>query len=351
MAHTQQAALPRPTTGALRPYINRFSHLTVNVSDLERSREFWESVFPARVVARTGGTEQAFPSLGVERGSFIGYMLQDPAPYPGRGIHLVQWLDPKPLGHPYDNGFTPGWYRACAVSGDVRARYEQALAAGGRPFAEPRPPRRIGGSDPSRVTFAFTDPDGVVLEWVTNAPRLGAADESTYHAAAHCTDLRRSFAFYTEVVGLDLMLRTRPPESYPASSLPAFGPAYDGDVLYDAVFLCHRADQRNPIDLLQWVEPKPAGAPYASPFNLGIQRLAFEVDDIDAAYAALIGAPGVDDSMVSGPPEPWDLGELGVRRVVLFTDPDGLGLELIERPPYFAEADPSRDDYPPLATA
>ena len=36
----------------------------------------------------------------------------------------------------------------------------------------------------------------------------------------------------------------------------------------------------------------------------------------------------------------WDMGDFGTRKVVIFRDPDGVFLELIERPPYASETAP-----------
>jgi hypothetical protein len=66
----------KPNLG-LRAHVNRFSHLVINVSDLERSREFYEATFPVTAVARTNGPAQPYPSLGLKRGRFDGYMLSD----------------------------------------------------------------------------------------------------------------------------------------------------------------------------------------------------------------------------------------------------------------------------------
>jgi catechol 2,3-dioxygenase-like lactoylglutathione lyase family enzyme len=349
---TEMTAVSRVPHGlGLRPHVNRFSHITVNVSDLARAREFWEAHFPVTVAARTGGTRQGFPSLGIEDGEFEGYMLADAAGLATRGIHLVQWKRPRPVGTPYQGMSHVGWYRLCAISDDVWKRYEALVAAGAKPFAEPRAVgARPSGEDPSRFTFAVPDPDGIVLEWVTSGPRIGGwGPDRTYHVCANCTSLRTSFEFYTRVVGLDPILRTMPDGPAPASAGAAFDADYDGDVFYDAVFLGHRADTRSPIDLIQWISPAPHGEVYPSPVNLGIARLAFEVDDIDAAHQALIAAPGVPPGTVAGPPETWDYGELGERRVVVFRDPDGCALELVERSPYTWDTDPARDVYPPLS--
>ena len=63
----------------------------------------------------------------------------------------------------------------------------------------------------------------------------------------------------------------------------------------------------------------------------GWNRFALEVDDLDAAYEQLVASPWAQrTSLVLGPPEEWDLGaRLGTRRVVNFTDPEGVAFQLV----------------------
>ena len=85
----------------LHDRLNRISHWDVNVTDLERSRSWYEASTTLRVVARTKAS-QSFPSFGIGSGSFTGYLLKD-ANLP-RGvpmIHLVEWQNPTPVGRPY----------------------------------------------------------------------------------------------------------------------------------------------------------------------------------------------------------------------------------------------------------
>src|SRR6516165_9273506 len=85
---------------SLHDRLNRISHWDVNVTDLERSRSWYEAATTLRVVARTKAS-QSFLSFGIESGSFKGYLLKD-AKLP-RGvpmIHLVQWENPAPVGMP-----------------------------------------------------------------------------------------------------------------------------------------------------------------------------------------------------------------------------------------------------------
>ena len=103
----------------------------------------------------------------------------------------------------------------------------------------------------------------------------------------------------------------------------------DGQMLFAATLMGVRSDSRSPIDVLEWAQPKPYGEPYKLPTNLGIMRVAFEVDDIEAARSRLQRAGHAP----IGPVETWDMGEFGERKVVIFRDPDGIMLELIEQVP------------------
>ena len=92
--------------------------------------------------------------------------MRDSQPFQGGGILLVQWLDPKPVGVPYPEANHVGWYREHANASQTgqTARYQQALAAGGRPYGEPS---AIAIRDDLTIySFAFRDPDGTTLEWV-----------------------------------------------------------------------------------------------------------------------------------------------------------------------------------------
>jgi catechol 2,3-dioxygenase-like lactoylglutathione lyase family enzyme len=329
---------PTPERG-LRAHINRFSHLVINVSDLERAREFYEATFPVTVTARTNGPPQPFRSLGIKRGQFDGYMLNDASEFPSRAIHIVEWKSPGPVGTPYGEANHNGFYRTAALTPDIQARHQAVIAAGSTPYGPPSP-IPVGPAGATATAFGFPDPDGSTLEWIAVA---AGAPERLSHQNANARDLRKSFPFYQRVVGLDHNIRPFSPEPFD-QTLGSLGRAirnpdgtlYEGLVDFDAPFFSYRADGRNPIDLLQWELPGVFGRPYPVPNHLGIIRLAFEVDDIEAAHHKLRKAW----HRVAGPPEEWDMGEFGTRKVVIFEDPDGIMLELIERPPYGIELNP-----------
>ncbi len=327
--------------------LTRIAHVWINVSDVERSVEFYERVVPYVRTARIDGPAQAYRGIGIARGRFEGWVLTGThdleSGAPTRRIHLVQWIDPAPVGVPYPEANHLGFYRTnnIASGSGLTATHEKVVAAGGRPYG---PPSFIlinpGGA--GVYVFGMRDPDGITLEYSGGLEPDPDSIDQPSHVQLNCRSLPRSYRFYHDVIGLEQSVRLNPDAPQPATngSLGDLLRNPDGSVNdqgvfdYDASIIGAPADLRHPIDLLEWEIPDgPFGRPYKRPNNLGIMRLAFEVTDIEAARDALlrtereaIGARGI------GPVETWDLGEAGTRRVAVFHDIDGAQLELVERP-------------------
>jgi catechol 2,3-dioxygenase-like lactoylglutathione lyase family enzyme len=153
---------------SLHDRINRISHWDVNVTDLERSKHWYEASTTLRVIARTSA-KQSFPSLGISSGGFEGYMLKDlNLPRGSPMIHLVQWKTPTPVGSPYKSHANIGWYRIVPVVEDIEATREVLVNLGSQPFQPTtRASVRLNPNAPPLDYRVFTvhDPDGVALEF------------------------------------------------------------------------------------------------------------------------------------------------------------------------------------------
>lgn len=126
---------------------------------------------------------------------------------------------------------------------------------------------------------------------------------SLHHAAIICSDYPRSRAFYTDVLGLEVLA-----ENFRAER--------------DSWKLDLALPDGGQIELFSFPDP-PARA--TGPEARGLRHLAFAVADIDAAIARL-DANGV-------PVEPVRVDEFTGQRFTFFRDPDDLPLELYEQPP------------------
>jgi catechol 2,3-dioxygenase-like lactoylglutathione lyase family enzyme len=80
------------------------------------------------------------------------------------------------------------------------------------------------------------------------------------------------------------------------------------------------------IDLLEWREPRPVGAPPASFVECGFQRVGIGVPDLDATVARIEAHGG---EVWSAPAE-HALPGGGSVRLVIANDPDGTAIECIE---------------------
>lgn len=123
----------------------------------------------------------------------------------------------------------------------------------------------------------------------------------THHVAVICSDYAASKAFYTEVLGLEVV-----GEAYRAGR--------------DSYKLDLRLPDGTQVELFSFPDP-PRRPSY--PEACGLRHLAFEVADVAAAVAELHGR-GIAV-------EPVRVDEFTGRRFTFFADPDGLPLELYER--------------------
>jgi catechol 2,3-dioxygenase-like lactoylglutathione lyase family enzyme len=330
----------RPLAGdrTLGGNINKVLFMIINVSDLDRAVEFYEKTYPVTRAETLNGPAQAFKGLGIRHGRFRGRIMRDSQPFQGRGILLVQWLDPGPVGKPYTEANNVGYYRhhASASRSGLNAQYEIALANGGRPYA---PPSTIYVTPTATVNaFAFRDPDGTTLEWVgPYEPNPAGAPDALTAYNNNCNDLRVSHAWYRDVLGLNFTSRLNPiePQPYGVGSLGDSlknpdGTPYTDEIDYDATILSPRADSRNGIDLLEWQMPRPYGTPYARANNLGTVSMAFEVNSVEDCYVKLQRSLKRPSKHLVAPPETWDLGDYGQKRVLNILDPDGVMIQFIE---------------------
>jgi catechol 2,3-dioxygenase-like lactoylglutathione lyase family enzyme len=153
----------------------------------------------------------------------------------------------------------------------------------------------------------------------TDAPP-GTLITGFVHAQVNVSDLERSISFY-EMLGFEVVSKgtIKDPQIFAALGV-------DGTRLRGAFLrIPGRSAKATPmIDMIQFIDPPPEGAPYPTLNHLGIARLCFQVDDIEAA-AARLQSLGVE---LVGP-----IGELvtkggGMRsKVLCFRDPDGTVLE------------------------
>lgn len=165
-----------------------------------------------------------------------------------------------------------------------------------------------------------------------------------FHFNVVCSDFDASYDFYTQAVGMKPLTSSsagtnagRPAGAAPSSRRPGEGRpqpqearqvaellGFEGSGEYRGAFLYWGSATRGPyLDLLEWRDPKPAVP--RSPQNVGLSRIAIQVDSLDEQLARLEehGVPTLTA------PKEFVLGVTRVR-VVCFRDPDDVLLEYLE---------------------
>jgi hypothetical protein len=149
---------------------------------------------------------------------------------------------------------------------------------------------------------------------------------------AHNTaDVARYLPFYVDTLGLDFLQGLQVAGPMPNVYSPGGGMTH-----HDGALLGVRGDTRVMFDWLEWDLSPALPTPYAEPFHVGIVRGVLEVDDINAAYETLRRSTWAEDGQITvGAPEQWNLGPAaGVWTVVNFADPEGVGFQLVQQPPF-----------------
>lgn len=296
--------------------VTRVFHLNVNCSDLERSLGFYRDLLGLTQGAHTVSPEQDGTAFGLERVAWDAWIMLDERGYDGVVVDLLEWKSPRPTGAPPASAHHTGFGRLGFTTPDVDATYARLVAAGVRCHGAPHDVE-IPGIAPIRAVVC-ADPDGTLVELVSN-PR-----QRFSFLAINCTDLGRSIDFYESVLGFTSRGRFHPaPQDGASIGLP-------GTTEYEMAYLDDpRGTGAFAIDLLQWKTPQPEGAPSRDANRLGPFRLALYTDDIDRDHDALL-ENGIH---CWSPPAHLEMGPgIPPLRALLFDDPDGTVLELIEPP-------------------
>jgi glyoxylase I family protein len=129
---------------------------------------------------------------------------------------------------------------------------------------------------------------------------LGLKIAGVHHIAIICSDYEKSRRFYSEILGLAIVSETYRPDR--------------GSYKIDLAL-----SDGSQIELFSFPEPPPRPS---YPEACGLRHLAFAVDDLDHAVAALRSRGILVENV--------RVDELTGKRFTFFADPDRLPLELYE---------------------
>lgn len=146
------------------------------------------------------------------------------------------------------------------------------------------------------------------------------------HAQINVRDMDKTIPFY-EMLGFEVF----------ADQIFEAGDTWNGLGLPDgqrfrAVFMKIPGDNPVPfLDIIEFIDPKTQGSPYPTLHNVGINRICFEIDDIEASVE-MLKSRGVE---FAGPIARYEIAPgvmpEGVEaRFVCAYDPDGTVIEYVE---------------------
>lgn len=296
--------------------VSQAFHVNINCSDLERSLAFYRDRLGLAAATHTRpDAPQDGAAFGLDRAQWDAWILHDDRGFgAGLVVDLLEWQVPRPTGRP--NGASDlGFNRIGFYVKDLDALYAEVAADGLVGHGGPPHETAIEGSPPVR-TVVVDDPDGLLVELVqTGIDRVG-------FVAIGVSDLARSKAFYTDVLGFRPMF-DRGPLRQPGDQL-----GLDGEIELAATYLDDpRGTGAFMLELVQLIDPAPTGAASHQANRLGMFRFALLTDDIERDHADLV-ARGV---RCWTPPAVLEMGPgIPPLKALMFEDPDGAVLELIQ---------------------
>ena len=297
--------------------VSQAFHVNVNCSDLDRSLAFYRDLLGLTASTRTTPEEpQDGAAFGLDVAQWDAWILHDARGFgAGLVVDLLEWQVPLPTGRP-NRATDLGHSRLGFYVSDLDAVFGRVVEAGLTTYGEPHA-TGVEGSDPVRAVVV-EDPDGMMVELVqVGTDRVG-------FVAIGVSDVARAKNFYTDVLGFRPMF-DRPPTRQPGDQL-----GLDGEIELTAAYVDDpRGTGAFMLELMQLLDPPPSGPPASAANQLGMYRLALYTDDIDRDYADLV-ARGV---RCLTPPATLEMGPgIPPLRALMFEDPDGTVLELIEPP-------------------
>jgi catechol 2,3-dioxygenase-like lactoylglutathione lyase family enzyme len=288
-------------------------HCNLNTADRSVAGRFYTEVLGMRRRMESVGTGSDASSMGITEpaDSETSFLYDWRGPRQAPALEVVEWTKPRTEGSVSTDVSAVG-LRAVGFSVESLATVRTALARGGRD-SRLLPPDWSSG--PALWTL---DPDGVTVEIIES----GSPGPSLSHLRLNCTNLPRSVAWY-ERIGFQVVAK----ETSKLTPGRPFGLSEDAELATASLHLAGNPEFR--LELVEWVRPRTTGAIEGTGNTRGLWRAALAVDDVRMAYRQL-----ADEGVADRDPEWIPLADtpLGGLWVLFLADPDGVVMELVERP-------------------
>lgn len=290
-------------------HVHSLLHCNVNSAELERAAICYEDLLGQVVGMRTKPEPVDGASLGLEGQSTtnVWFFYDARGPRSAPAIELMGWVDPVAVGSApeelHHSGLAAIGYVVPSLS-DLRSR---AVEGGYRIEGDDEWP--VGSAQ--QPLLRVRDRDGVFVE-LRESDTVSTPLFS--HLRINVRDLEASIRWYG-LIGFQPAVRyddVKVPEG--VVSVASLRPALDPSLS---------------LELTSWSTPTVTGTPISPANHVGIYRIALAVDDVAAAHSELAAVlPNVPEPIWV----PLPGTKLGGVTVQFLTDPDGVVVELVERP-------------------
>jgi catechol 2,3-dioxygenase-like lactoylglutathione lyase family enzyme len=279
-------------------------HLNLNTTDLGVGERFYGDVLGLDLRMKSGGDDGDWTFHGIKEpvSSEGWFFYDDRGPRVAPAVELVEWRRPATAGQSYGAWAHRGLTALHFTVPTIEGLAERVVTAGGAvvgPLGE--------------AGLLVRDADGVHVE-------LTAADTPVRLSAARigCLDLEASMDWYS-VLGFT-------PTDDPVEQQLSVG----GERMRWRSVRVALPSAGVTFELTQWLDPVPEEPAESRLWHRGMVRTALSVDDLDEARQTLqmLGRPCPDEQGFDLPGT-----SIGRLRVLFLTDPDGLTVELVHRPP------------------
>ena len=303
---------------------------TISVADLGRSQRFYQDAFGylgkgTGVLRAEDDGGRVGASWMMPGGMTARFAVVGPADCGSCLLRIVEFDAPgEPIWGDLPAGKVIGHYALNIRVPEIRSGWERIVAAGGRIKS---PPTHWNLSDGSAWDSQIYDPDGVLIDaWSVDgeiAERLGPATEPASELqtmALHVGDAVRSKEFYLGL-GYGVLYDQQ------VKGLEEFFGVPDGVVMHNVNLIMEHPPVGR-MEMSQYLGyPGVKVKSRAVPPNHGILSVTFEVDDLVAASAHVIGL-GAEPI---GGPAMYSVVPFGQSVATTFFGPDGEMVELFER--------------------
>jgi catechol 2,3-dioxygenase-like lactoylglutathione lyase family enzyme len=302
-------------TDATRP-ARRVLHVCYCCRDVEGPVDRFTRDLGLRETMRTTGEPASGGILGLDRlvRGVAAFVYDHRGPRVAPAIEVQSWVDPPVEGAPFAEPQHVGLQAVGIAVPDLDAALSASVASGAQ----------VAGRDTSPLfhtpAATIVDADGLALDLVEDE-RLAPRPSRMHHLRVTCSDLAASTEWYLglgfELAGTEVLVRE-------GATLGHTGP-----VAVTARRL-RLPDEATEVVLTQWHAPASFGRHYRAPNHAGWYRFALGVDDTRSSHEAMEAQGWVFDRApllvsLDGTPVPdmW---------ITFTSDPDGIPVELVQRP-------------------